>query len=88
MPISRETQPAEGATPSEGASSAHALPPAFGFALTRVPTRVGPHALAAPRKLRSNGEGAQQNSGHEDIRSIRDMSCTKVNNRTMLEMRS
>ena len=59
MPISRETQPAEGATPSEGASSAHALPPAFGFALTRVPTRVGPHALAAPRKLRSNGEGAQ-----------------------------
>ena len=29
MPISRETQPAEGATPSEGASSARARTPAF-----------------------------------------------------------
>ena len=60
MPISRETQPAEGATPSEGASSARARTPAFAVTFSRGrPHWLGSRSLKLQRTAGARGTVAE-----------------------------
>ena len=68
MPISRETQPAEGATPSEGASSARARTPAF--AVTDRRSRRAAVRLSELQRQAASQPGCLQISSSREFHCI------------------